>query len=105
MTEHANIGIHLNTYAKNINVKFTGLQTLKNKETNRIIAVEKEIEKLNSSKIIKTYNDHRMAMSFAPMCLKFEQLQINNAEVVNKSYPKFWTDLIDSGFIISPLSD
>jgi 3-phosphoshikimate 1-carboxyvinyltransferase len=74
-------------------------------ETDRISAVQKEIEQLNSSKIIKTYNDHRMAMSFAPMCLAFEELQINNPEVVNKSYPNFWNDLINSGFIISPLSD
>ena len=92
-------------YAKNIDAKFSGLQTLKNKETDRISAVKKEIKQLNSSKIIKTYNDHRMAMSFAPMCLTFEELQINNAEVVNKSYPNFWNDLINSGFIISPLSD
>ena len=92
-------------YAKNIDAKFSGLQTLKNKETDRISAVKKEIEQLNSSKIIKTYNDHRMAMSFAPMCLAFEELQINNPEVVNKSYPNFWNDLINSGFIISPLSD
>jgi 3-phosphoshikimate 1-carboxyvinyltransferase len=92
-------------FAKNIDAEFSGLQTLKNKETDRINAVKKELEKLNSSKIIKTYKDHRMAMSFAPLCLKFEELQINNAEVVNKSYPNFWIDLKRGGFIISPLSD
>jgi 3-phosphoshikimate 1-carboxyvinyltransferase len=92
-------------YAKNIDAEFSGLQTLRNKETDRFLAVTKEIKQLNSSKIIKTYNDHRMAMSFAPMCLVFEELQINNAEVVNKSYPNFWNDLMNSGFIISPLSD
>jgi 3-phosphoshikimate 1-carboxyvinyltransferase len=92
-------------YAKNLDAKFSGLQTLKNKETDRISAVKKELKQLNSSKIITTYNDHRMAMSFAPLCLVFEELQINNSEVVNKSYPNFWNDLIKSGFIISPLTD
>ena len=97
--------IRCSLYAKNIDAKFSGLQTLKDKETDRISAVNNELEQLNSSKIIKTYNDHRMAMSFAPMCLVFEELQINNSGVVNKSYPNFWNYLIKSGFIISPLSD
>lgn len=92
-------------YAKKIDADFSGLQTLENKETDRINAVKQEIKKLHSTKVINTYNDHRMAMSFAPMCLVFEELQINNVEVVKKSYPSFWNDLIDSGFIISPLSD
>ena len=92
-------------FARNINLTLSGTQTLKNKETNRINAIKKETKKLNTDKIIDTYNDHRMAMSFAPMCLVFEELQINNTEVVNKSYPNFWCDLITAGFIISPLSD
>jgi len=92
-------------FARNINLIISGTQTLKNKETNRINAIKKETKKLNTNKIIDTYNDHRMAMSFAPMCLVFEELQINNTEVVNKSYPNFWYDLITAGFIISPLFD
>ena len=92
-------------FAKNIFTKFTGLETLKNKETDRVSAVKKELGKLTRKAPIETYNDHRMAMSFAPLCLKFEELQINNIEVVNKSYPKFWDDLIKGGFIISPLAD
>ena len=92
-------------FARNINLILSGTQTLKNKETNRINAIKKETKKLNTNKIIDTYNDHRMAMSFAPMCLVFEELQINNTEVVNKSYPNFWYDLITAGFIISPLFD
>ena len=92
-------------FARNINLTLSGTQTLKNKETNRINAIKKETKKLNTDKIIDTYNDHRMAMSFAPMCLVFEELQINNTEVVNKSYPNFWNDLITAGFIISPLFD
>ena len=83
---------------------FVGLVTLKDKETNRISSVSVELEKLHSSKIINTYNDHRMAMSFAPLCLRYGELQINDAEVVTKSYPNFWKDLIKSGFIISVLS-
>jgi 3-phosphoshikimate 1-carboxyvinyltransferase len=92
-------------YAKNIITEILGLQTLKNKESNRVVSVDKELEKLDSSRIIRTHKDHRMAMSFAPLCLKFGELQINNVEVVNKSYPNFWNDLIKGGFIISPLSD
>jgi 3-phosphoshikimate 1-carboxyvinyltransferase len=88
-------------FAKGISTEISGVQTLKDKETNRISAVENEIKKLHQSKIIETYNDHRMAMSFAPLCLKFEELQINNAEVVSKSYPNFWEDLKKGGFKIS----
>ena len=92
-------------YAKNIITEILGLQTLKNKESNRVSAVEKELDKLDSAKIIRTHKDHRMAMSFAPLCLKFGELQINNSEVVNKSYRNFWNDLKKGGFIIYPLSD
>ena len=92
-------------FGLNIESKLLGLSTLKDKETNRIIAVDNELEKLTSSKIIDTYQDHRMAMSFAPCCLKFGELQINDVEVVSKSYPEFWKHLKKAGFIISVLSD
>ncbi|MBN4070383.1 3-phosphoshikimate 1-carboxyvinyltransferase [Olleya sp. AH-315-F22] len=94
----------------------TGLHTLKIKETDRLLALKTEIEKLGGnikitedtlqlsvSKTIKedieiaTYNDHRMAMSFAPLALK-TPLIINDAEVVSKSYPNFWNDLKTLGF-------
>ena len=91
-------------FSKNLTTKFLGLQTLKDKETNRIKAVEKELLKLNTTKKITTYKDHRMAMSFAPLCLKYETLQINDVDVVEKSYPKFWNDLKKGGFIITPLT-
>jgi len=81
--------------------EFTGIQTLKNKETDRITAVENELLKLNTPKIIETYNDHRMAMSFAPLSLKFGELQISNPGVISKSYPNYWKDLKKGGFIIS----
>lgn len=91
-----------------------GLQTLKVKETDRILAMKNELSKfglevdvtLNSIQCknshdapfsntyyIATYNDHRMAMAFAPLCLQFGNVVIEDAEVVSKSYPGFWNDL------------
>ena len=89
----------------------TGLHTLKIKETDRLEALKTELGKLgaeiqvtNSELVlspsvsikkgvaIDTYNDHRMAMAFAPLALK-EPVIINDAEVVSKSYPGFWNDL------------
>jgi len=81
--------------------EFTGIQTLKNKETDRITAVENELLKLNTPKIIETYDDHRMAMSFAPLSLKFGELQISNPGVISKSYSNYWKDLKKGGFKIS----
>jgi len=91
-------------FAKNLTTKFLGLQSLKDKETNRIKAVEKELLNLVTTKKITTYKDHRMAMSFAPLCLKYDSLQINDVEVVDKSYPNFWNDIKKGGFIITPLT-
>jgi len=102
-----------------IKADFSGLKTLKVKETDRIVALKNEIEKFgvqcnttenslsfNASKVdfnneisISTYNDHRMAMSFAPLCLKTKSIIIENEEVVNKSYPEFWKDLSKTGII------
>ena len=100
----------------NVECKLRGLHTLKIKETDRLMALKVEIEKLgatvkitgaslelvNSGKIntdiaIDTYNDHRMAMAFAPLGLKVP-ITINNAGVVSKSYPNFWDDLIRIDF-------
>ena len=96
----------------------TGLHTLKIKETDRLSALKNELEKLGAmvtvsddsltlepaSKInqnitVKTYQDHRMAMAFAPLALKVP-LTIEEAEVVSKSYPAFWEDLKSIGFKI-----
>ena len=88
-------------FALNKSIEFTGIQTLKNKETDRNLSVKTELREFNVSKSIKTYNDHRMAMSFAPLSLKFGALQINNVEVVSKSYTNFWKDLRKGGFIIN----
>ena len=98
-----------------------GLQTLNIKETKRLIALKKELTKLggkvnvtestlklyktNEIKkniLIDTYQDHRMAMSFAPLSLKIP-IFIKNPNVVVKSYPKFWNDLIKAGFIVKPI--
>ena len=105
--------------AKGIPFHFTGLSTLKIKETDRIEALKKEVRKLgyvlrdrNDSELlwdgerceptleagIDTYEDHRMALAFAPLALKLPGLKINHPEVVTKSYPRFWEDLEIAGF-------
>ncbi len=88
-------------FSLDLDCKITGLKTLKDKETNRIYAVRNELEKLNSTKIIKTYKDHRMAMSFAPLSLKYGEITIKDTGVVSKSYPNYWEDLEKAGFIIN----
>ena len=80
---------------------FKGISTLKDKESDRIKATNNELLKLKSSKIINTHNDHRIAMSFTPLSLIFGEIQINNPEVVQKSYVNFWKDIIKAGFKIS----
>ena len=104
--------------AKNIPFHFRGLRTLKIKETDRIEALKHEARKLgyvvesrNDSELlwdggrcepsdegIDTYEDHRMALAFAPFVLRQPGLRINNPQVVSKSYPMFWEDLKASGF-------
>lgn len=100
---------------------FTGLQTLKIKETDRIEALKTELRKLGfilhdkngrelswdgtiddyrlKAASIDTYDDHRMALAFAPMSLLMS-ISINNPQVVSKSYPHFWQDLTQAGFHI-----
>ena len=81
---------------------FTGTDNLRYKETNRIAALNNELNKLRQGNYcISTYNDHRMAMAFAPLALKFPYIIIENPEVVNKSYPTYWDDLYAVGFKIS----
>ena len=53
---------------------------------------------------IDTYADHRMAMAFAPIALTFGSININNPEVVSKSYPNYWDELEKAGFSISKQS-
>ena len=106
----------------NIPFRFTGLQSLKIKETDRIEALKTELRKLgylltdsnnsilewNSERcepqahpVITTYEDHRMAMAFAPAALVLpEGIEIADPQVVSKSYPHYWRDLRTAGFII-----
>jgi len=109
--------------AKKIPFRFSGLKTLKIKETDRIAALKNELLKFGAKlteplsgelewngitdpslaeniPVIKTYNDHRMALSFAPMALTGKQIIIENPAVVTKSYPLFWEDLKKAGFKI-----
>ncbi|WP_456436968.1 3-phosphoshikimate 1-carboxyvinyltransferase [Psychroserpens sp.] len=102
-----------------IECQLSGLHTLKIKETDRLEALKIEIEKLggqihiteeslhlksnknlNDNVSIDTYNDHRMAMAFAPLALK-TSLKINDSNVVSKSFPTFWKDLKTLDFKIS----
>ena len=105
---------------KNTTFRFSGLQSLKIKETDRMAALIKEMRKLGyvlheadgsilywngercerSHEAIDTYEDHRMAMAFAPACLVMDNICINNPEVVSKSYPRYWDDLRTAGFTI-----
>ena len=105
---------------KDIPFRFTGLASLKIKETDRIEALKTELRKLGyvlhdtggdtlswdgsrcepTMEPLDTYEDHRMAMAFAPAAIKFPGLRINDPEVVSKSYPAFWDDLRHAGFTI-----
>jgi 3-phosphoshikimate 1-carboxyvinyltransferase len=98
---------------------FRGLSTLKIKETDRIEAMKTEMRKLgyvlhdidgkemywdgercevNQEQGIDTYEDHRMALAFAPAVMRLPSLRINHPQVVTKSYPRFWDDLKTTGF-------
>lgn len=101
---------------------FTGLQSLKIKETDRMAALMCELKKLGyvlheeegrilewkgercqpqTDAAIDTYEDHRMAMAFAPASMTLGHLRINHPQVVSKSYPRYWEDLQTAGFTIN----
>ena len=105
----------------NVPFHFRGLSTLKIKETDRIEALKTEMSKLGyvihdvngceltwdgelcepaMGKGIDTYEDHRMALAFAPAAMRMSGLRINQPQVVSKSYPHFWEDLKHCGFKI-----
>ena len=111
--------IAVTCFGLGIGCHLTGLHTLKIKETDRLEALKNELtklganvsvtndsltlepsEKINENISIKTYQDHRMAMAFAPLALKVPII-IEEAEVVSKSYPTFWDDLKSVGFTIT----
>lgn len=105
--------------AKGITLKMTGLESLRIKETDRIAAMQNELAKIGTRLIeeestwtlipgelpekgpvtIETYEDHRMAMAFAPLC-QLMDIEIKDPDVVNKSYPAFWEDLKSVGVMM-----
>ncbi len=109
--------------AKKIPFKLTGLDNLSIKETNRIEALVTEFKKLGinlktvsnnciswdgnekikvpENHFAETYEDHRMALAFAPLSIVTKELKIKNPEVVTKSYPDYWENLEEAGFGIS----
>jgi len=113
--------IAVTCFSEGISCNLTGLHTLKIKETDRLEALKEELtnlgalisvtndslhlersSKINENIAIKTYNDHRMAMAFAPLALKVP-IKILNAEVVTKSFQKFWDDMQQIGIKIEEL--
>lgn len=106
---------------KNTHFLFSGIQSLKIKETDRVQAMINEFKKLGYvlkeneigmlewdgercepvvNPSIDTYDDHRMAMSFTPGAIALGSININDPHVVSKSYPQFWNDLKHAGFKI-----
>ncbi|QOD60365.1 3-phosphoshikimate 1-carboxyvinyltransferase [Polaribacter haliotis] len=113
--------IAVTCFSEGISCNLTGLHTLKIKETDRLEALKEELTNLgasisvtnkslrleesveiNENISIKTYNDHRMAMAFAPLALRVP-INILNAEVVTKSFQKFWDDMQQIGIKIDKL--
>ena len=106
-------------YGLGVACDLTGLHTLKIKETDRLVALQNELTKLGATieitdkslhlqkrtnpihpnVFIETYHDHRMAMAFAPLAL-LVPIRIKDADVVTKSYPGFWEDLEQNGFLL-----
>jgi 3-phosphoshikimate 1-carboxyvinyltransferase len=105
--------------AKGIGLKMNGLESLRIKETDRTAALQAELARFGvateafgdtalhmtpgqlrpSDEWVRTYKDHRMAMAFAPLGLRFG-VEIERPEVVDKSYPRFWDDLAQVGFVV-----
>lgn len=103
-----------------LSARFTGLHTLAIKESNRIEAVGAELRKLgypagmnaegcfviepgreiSSGVVVQTWNDHRIAMAFAMLSLKYGQMILDDPGVVSKSYPGFWRELERAGFLL-----
>ena len=99
---------------------FTGLETLKIKETDRVLALQNELAKIGVKLIekgqvykldcsekfipekifVNTYDDHRMAMALAPLALLIPEIEVEDYMVVEKSYPAFWEDLKNVGFVV-----
>ncbi len=108
--------------AMGVKFRFTGLQTLKIKETDRIEALKTEMRKFGyvindvdgcelvwdgercepePDPVVSTYDDHRMALAFAPLALRLGSVRIDSPQVVTKSYPTYWDDLRKAGFTVT----
>jgi 3-phosphoshikimate 1-carboxyvinyltransferase len=103
------------------NATFTGLETLKIKETDRVKALQEQLDKIGVQLIekdlnytldcsnlhfpekifVNTYEDHRMAMAFAPLALLIDEVEVEEEKVVEKSYPHYWDDVKKIGFTLS----
>jgi 3-phosphoshikimate 1-carboxyvinyltransferase len=106
--------------ALNLPYRFTGLETLQFKESNRLVAlqtelkktgcvfsgnsnelmIEKGIETVNGNVVLHTYNDHRLAMAFAMLSLLQGKVAVDNLFVTEKSYPLFTKHLLQNNFVI-----
>ena len=77
--------------------RFTGLRNLVHKESDRVAAMMSELSKIGTDRVcppvFDSHNDHRIAMALAPLAMKIGAIEINNAEVVSKSYPNFWKEI------------
>jgi len=111
--------------AKGIPFHFSGCRNLRIKETDRFIALRNELAKIGATlyaetsdeiswdgkkndvcePVFDTYDDHRMAMSLAPLAIRYPRLRINDPQVVTKSYPAFWTELQKAGFSIEKTAE
>ncbi len=110
--------IAVTCFGLGLGCELLGLHTLKIKETDRLVALKSELEKFGAEVFVTndalklekcsiiienvtvaTYQDHRMAMAFAPLALK-TALFVDDAEVVSKSFPNFWSDLKAIGFVV-----
>ncbi len=111
--------------ALNISGFFNGVHNLRIKETDRLTALQNELtklgvvveiendtsmkltppSKLHQPKLINTYDDHRMAMAFAPLAMVLDSISIEQPDVVKKSYRNFWSDLKHLGFVIEDVNE
>ena len=109
--------------AKGVNGKFSGVGSLRIKESDRLQVLKSELGKCGvevaidgdnleiSSKtlfkpprVIETHNDHRIAMAFAPFATVLNSISFDSIEVVSKSYPEFWTQLSAAGFLMNKIT-
>jgi len=114
LSNHPDLALPIVITCAGLGIKgqLNGLESLKIKESDRLVSIKKELNKFNISveiddssikikenqkvvqptSMIECHNDHRIAMSIAPLCMKVDSIKFDDKDVVNKSYPKFWED-------------